>query len=801
MVLATLAVVALAPLMAAVTSARAGELVSLGDSYSSGEGAAPYDPDTDKKGDHKCHRSPMAWPRLVGVAQQRHLACSGALVVNIDGGGQTRSPPDNVDQLKRLRALASVTTIDRVMMTIGGNDRPLYFAKRLPRCRFASCLRDADKIISQLSGLQARLETTYRQVRQASGAPLLVVGYPDLFPRPGSSVRCGPLDNNGLIRFDKVASRLETVMSSAARAAGADYLSMRSVLRGHELCTARSYIRSLGGKPGDVTVKPDLSVDQQQGHPLLEGQLLMAERVLKWLSGRRPACAPASNVAAIVDDSGSMADNDPENIRRRALELLLTKPTNQARTFGAVEFAGDAGPLFGPAAVGPNRPAMLASLGALRNDGFADDNGTDYNEAFAASTALQPSPGARIFLTDGGHNVGDYGDGHIGGPPTYVIGLNIGPADSGDEAAALLARIASDTGGRYFPLRLSEGDSPEVQVSRLQPALNEIETSIGCATVQTEDTIAMVAPNRPSRSVNALFANQPGMEIVISWPNPSVDVDVGALSVRDGSGRVVADLQGAKRIARTKRRRSKIAVSTVEGQTFDTITLKRPPSGRILAVQLNAPKLPEPTPVTVQIRPIAIAPGQTTTTVVPTGPQTAPGMVGPTNPTGPQTTPPPPAVPPPARVNAYENYGPGAVGHAMCRGNPTNPASMPGGTASQTFIVPSGVASIDTALAQIDPDNQVTGHARLLVNGTQRATADAVAAGDTTFSFPSVAVTPGDSVALSINFTGSFGKIITVYTVGGGRGTFTTSNSCPAGADNTTTTSTALRAVISGWNR
>ena len=42
----------------------------------------------------------------------------------------------------------------------------------------------------------------------------------------------------------------------------------------------------------------------------------------------------------------------------------------------------------------------------------------------------------------------------------------------------------------------------------------------------------------------------------------------------------------------------------------------------------------------------------------------------------------------PQRVNAYENYGGGAAGHAMCRGNPGRPESMPGGTASQTFTVP-----------------------------------------------------------------------------------------------------------------
>jgi hypothetical protein len=803
----------------------------------------------------------------VGVAKERHVACSGALVVNIEGGGQTHSPPDNVDQLTQLNGIAARTAIDRVLVTIGGNDSPVNFGKRLAACRFAPCLRDADKIVKQLPALGARLKRTYSRIQETSHAPLLVVGYPDLFPQPGTNVRrhCGWLQNNELIRFRKVASKLDQTMSAAASAAGADYLSMRDVLRGHELCTGHAYIRALVGlKPGDLTG------DQQQGHPLLEGQLLMAERVLSWLGAHRRACTPADSVAAIVDDSGSMADNDPENIRRRALELLLTKQANQARTFGAVEFGGDAGALFGPGVVGPNQQTMLTSLDALRNDGFAGDSGTDYNAAFAASNTLQPNPGARIFLTDGGHNVGAYENGHLGGPPTYVIGLNIGPASDGDEASALLARIAAETGGRYFPLRLSPNDTPAVQVSRLQPVLNEIDTSIGCAAVQAQKTFSVNAPNRPSPAVSTVFGGAPGMEIVVSWPDPNDHFDLSSLTVRDGTGRVVGDLQGRKRIVHSKRRRTKLVVSTVVGQTFDTITMKRPPQGRMLTVQVTAPVLPDPTPATIQIRPIADPPTVSMTTVVSDGGPQSPkptvtnltvapsgsnqvdvafdaGWAAGRDPvtchvfqdgaevaseqcgahyskhvTGvvagrhayyatvsdnggvasdPSNTIAVDVSDPPARVNAYDNYGGGAAGHAMCRGNPGNSASTPGGTVTQTFTAPPGVASLDTALVQIDPDNRVTGHLSLSVNGVQRASADAAAAGDTTFTFPSVSVGPGDSISLSVNFTASFGKIITVYTVGGGRGTFTTSNSCSAGADNTSTTSTALRAVLSGWSR
>jgi hypothetical protein len=120
---------------------------------------------------------------------------------------------------------------------------------------------------------------------------------------------------------------------------------------------------------------------------------------------------------------------------------------------------------------------------------------------------------------------------------------------------------------------------------------------------------------------------------------------------------------------------------------------------------------------------------------------------------------------------------------------------MPGGTVTQTFTVPAGVVSLDTALVQIDPDGSVTAHASLAVNGTVRATATATAAGDTTFNFSLVSVGQGDTVALTISFTATSGTIITVYTAGSPGGSIATSNSCSAGAPNYSSSSTGLGSV------
>jgi hypothetical protein len=91
---------------AAVASAapNLSRAVSLGDSYASGEGSGPpFDPGTDVTG-NRCHRTPLAWPRLLGVPVEGHLACSGAGIAQL-AVGETALPPDDRGQLARLAEL------------------------------------------------------------------------------------------------------------------------------------------------------------------------------------------------------------------------------------------------------------------------------------------------------------------------------------------------------------------------------------------------------------------------------------------------------------------------------------------------------------------------------------------------------------------------------------------------------------------------------------------------------------------------------------------------------------------------
>src|SRR3954447_3840990 len=83
---------------------------------------------------------------------------------------------------------------------------------------------------------------------------------------------------------------------------------------------------------------------------------------------RAAACTRATNVEAIVDDSGSMAVTDPNRLRVQAMDLLINALDDKT-TLGAVEFGESfdsstpsADVVFPTEAVGPNAAAMKSAL-------------------------------------------------------------------------------------------------------------------------------------------------------------------------------------------------------------------------------------------------------------------------------------------------------------------------------------------------------------------------------------------------------------------------------------------------------
>jgi hypothetical protein len=600
--------------------------VSMGDSYSSGEGAGDYDFGTKTGVGNGCHRSSHAWPRLLGVSEGAHLACSGATTENFVRAQKfgLLAGADGTPQITRLQGLVATQPVSRVYVTVGGND--LGFKSIILYCRFdpRDCLGDMDQV--ELKKLREKVApkvtATLAAVKLvAAGAEVVMVGYPDVIPPAGRPLTgCGWVTDAEKPRLRRLEAELDSALSGAAATAGVGYISIRSALDRHELCTEDPWINPLL-KVGKNPVSPG------QVHPNADGQAAIARAVSQALDTGAgvvppppPGCKPASKVAAIVDDSGSMEGNDPLGVRAAAMQLLITKPGGQGRTLGAVEFGSEAGPLFSPDLIGGDQAQMLSALSSLQDDGFAGGGtDTDYNAALAASAESQPDAEARIFLTDGEHNQGPYEDLHRGGPRTYVIGLDIGPGGEGDEDADLLRRIATDTGGYYFPLQHSPGDDATVQTKRLQPVFDAIDSLLDCRGAPAQSNRLLSVPNAKAAPVGASFLGSPGLEVVLTWTTPGVVAQVVGVTVRNANGGVVANLTGKRlpakkhgRGKRTKRKPAKLATSTVEGPTFQTTTIAKPVRGTVVAIQVAAPQLPAPTDVSIQVTPVQSLPATTT---------------------------------------------------------------------------------------------------------------------------------------------------------------------------------------------
>ena len=202
------------------------EYVALGDSFSSGEGVAPFLPGTDRDDniatsgvdeENRCHRSEYAYPMLLEEDDDLSLnltafvACSGATTDTLKNGGVGSGSWGEGSQLDALGADTDVVTL-----TIGGNDmgfkqvletcvRRVFQSTGGWGCKYDSYLSNA--LVDRLDALEGTAATTHfepggkeihsiasvieRVSEESPDAKILIAGYPKLF---GSAV--GDFDEN-----------------------------------------------------------------------------------------------------------------------------------------------------------------------------------------------------------------------------------------------------------------------------------------------------------------------------------------------------------------------------------------------------------------------------------------------------------------------------------------------------------------------------------------------------------------------------------------------------------------------------
>lgn len=283
-------------------AARAGAIVSLGDSFISGEGGrwlgngsdgsgsrsgtdraaygcsegeCEYDPHRvyGASEDDDCHRSDVAPVRSAPVPLAAHvdLACSGARAADLwpsaMGGRWHFGEPPQADQL---RAVARRYRVRIVLVTVGAND--VGFGSLVAGCVVdfvrsdeaepALCHdRAQTEVEAALPRMRAGVERALAGVREVLDEDgygpgeyrLVVAGYASPFP-PGRWFRYpesgwSRLDEGGCPVWDADADwaagaaigTIDGALREAAAARGAEFLDLRAALDGHQLCDRRSH--------------------------------------------------------------------------------------------------------------------------------------------------------------------------------------------------------------------------------------------------------------------------------------------------------------------------------------------------------------------------------------------------------------------------------------------------------------------------------------------------------------------------------------------------------------------------------
>ena len=282
-----------------------GRYVALGDSYSAGEGLAPFEAGTEdvEDGGDRCHRSAdMAYPLLltfVDTYQTERVfrACSGANVENLFDVVQDHSGVPNRLGLQVGPGIAG-DDVTLVTISVGGND--VDFAKVLSFCfdegpdcsqlpykgEYDSLEVWADAVIP---ALREELTGFYVRLREAfSRARIVVLGYPALFPAKQPSIHSVHTAVCSLL-FRKWSAperqairdwgaRLNRIIFEATEQArsGIEFVDPAPYFATHEPCSSGGEWVRFVGLTNDA-------VRQGSFHPLPDGQRMMARIISCYL--------------------------------------------------------------------------------------------------------------------------------------------------------------------------------------------------------------------------------------------------------------------------------------------------------------------------------------------------------------------------------------------------------------------------------------------------------------------------------------------------------------------------------------
>ncbi|MFI6625247.1 SGNH/GDSL hydrolase family protein [Streptomyces sp. NPDC050528] len=272
-------------------------VASLGDSYSSGEGAGAYDTSTDQEHGtvdwNACSRSANAWPRklvLPGMptglatlsdnyspdAELGFVACSGSTTWNVDGtadtgywqSGDIGAGEGEFREVPQIQSGVLTKDTTLVTVTMGGNNYGTFVGAisdcaTLGDCATSAYLAKYEALADQIKEDVGNTLTAIAQ--QAPNAKILMVGYPELLSRTVKCTGSWYIDGDEADALATLANYIDGVQKDKVdelRAGGTDvsYASPVDAFVGHGGCDSDEWINK-------IVLGPNGEGDFHEGDP------------------------------------------------------------------------------------------------------------------------------------------------------------------------------------------------------------------------------------------------------------------------------------------------------------------------------------------------------------------------------------------------------------------------------------------------------------------------------------------------------------------------------------------------------
>ena len=498
-------------------------IVSLGDSYSSGEGIEHfygtdvpieervhdqdwYDHHTIEQvvtaQDWFAHRSMNAWsgmltlPTVDGpMSEHRNVnwyfaACSGAVTDNInysDKGGAKQHKDYNrglsggmdvngqLDILKK-RVGFDPKDVDYVTITIGGNDLgfvPVLIAAIASpfewRILYGMLLYKLDHYYDA-GGINDKLAACYRRIHKAApNATILVAGYPKLLDPMLTTLGnplIDPLEVSALnIAVSTVNKRIKGLVESLQSEMSIEFVSVEEAFDGHGAYAVDNYLNPVMVGAENEDLDKNSLTSAYSMHPNLKGAQAYAACVQAKINELESA---ERNVSLVLDVSDSMSGERITQTKLASKKFVETVIPEDC-SVGVVTYAEDA----------ERTCDFSLNVDFLQKtvDGVSTRSATNIESGLIEAEHQLTNMGGKryiVLMTDGEANRGKTGDDLIAyanelkeqGISIYTLGFFQGGGGNGD-AQRILEGIASD--GHHYEVE---------SVDDLEPFFNDMAEEI-----------------------------------------------------------------------------------------------------------------------------------------------------------------------------------------------------------------------------------------------------------------------------------------------------------------------------------